>query len=209
MLAGLVQGWGGSRLIAAYEAERKTTAWWHLDAARRHFNVRIQIAEVYMEAGDLSGSDAQSKRAVVGEKIKALGNAENESWGVEHGYRYDESPIVFHESDCPKVDPLTYVPNTCPGVRLPHVFLEPSVSIHDRLGMYFTLLVMDDTDVSAVEIAAAELAIPLSVLRLGRPDLQSVYECTLLLVRPDQHIAWRGNKLPVDLVELLQVAGGG
>ena len=208
MLAGLVQGWGGNKLVAAHEAERKTTAWWHLDAARRHFNVRIQIGDVYMAAGDLGGKGASARREAVGEKIKALGNAENESWGVEHGYRYDESPIIFHEADCPEVDPLAYVPNTCPGVRLPHVFLEPGVSLHDRLGRYFTLVVLDGTDVSAVETAAAELAIPLTVLRLDRADLAPVYQCKLLLVRPDQHIAWRGNQLPADVFELLRVVSG-
>src|SRR3546814_6998899 len=79
-------------------------------------------------------------------KIAALGNAENESWGVEFGYRYDGSPVVCAEPDPPAIDPLTYHPTTWPGARLPHIFLEDGSSVHDKLGLFFTLFAVDDVD---------------------------------------------------------------
>jgi len=205
VLAALIQGWGGETLLEAYERERLPTAWWHLEASRRHMSVRLQIGQLYAEAGDLSGEgpEAEARRAELGRKIAEIGNAENESWGVELGYRYDDSPVIFAEPSPPPVDPITYTPSTWPGARLPHVFLADGVSIHDKLGLYFTLVALDDVDSSAIETAARELGIPLSVLRLGRPDLRAIYARDLMLVRPDQHVAWRGDALPGDLHALL------
>lgn len=211
MLAGLVQGWGGGNLINAHESERRATAWWHLNAAKRHFNVRLQIAEVYMEAGDLEGdsAEAQANRAKAAGKIAALGNAENESWGVEQGYRYDESPVIAYEShDRPEIDPLVYTPNTQPGARLPHVFLQEGISIHDRLGKFFTLIVFKNIDTTEFSKIADEMDFPVSILKLDRPDLTHVYEKTCLLVRPDHHVAWRGETLPTDIGGLLRKVSG-
>jgi hypothetical protein len=206
MLAALIQGWGGSKLLEAHDLERRPTAWWHLAASRRHMGVRAEIGQVYADAGDLGreGPEAEARRTQTGRKIAALGNAENESWGVELGYRYDGSPIVVTEAGAPPIDPITYRPNTWPGARLPHIFLEDGRSIHDRLGLYFTLVALVDVDSAPIQAAASRLGIPLEVLKLGRTDLRTIYERDLLLVRPDQHVAWRGDALPADLVGLLQ-----
>ena len=210
VLAASIQGWGGDALLDAYEQERRATAWWHLEAAQRHMAVRMQIGQLYEEAGDLLGDGFEdaAKRAALGEKIAAIGNAENESWGVELGYRYDGSPIIWREPVAPVIDPLTYTPNTVPGARLPHVFLEPGVSLHDKLGLYFSLVVLGEGNTSDVERAAQDLAIPLTVIRLDRPDLRPIYERNFLLVRPDQHVAWRGDEIPADTVALLRRAAG-
>jgi 2-polyprenyl-6-methoxyphenol hydroxylase-like FAD-dependent oxidoreductase len=210
VLAARVQGWGGEALLDAHDAERRPTAWWHLRAAERHMAVRMQFGELYAVSGDLDGTgpDADRKRADVAKKIAALGNAENESWGVELGYRYDASPIIISEAETPEIDPLTYRPNTIPGARLPHIFLKDGASIHDRLGKYFTLVVIDEGDVTPFENAAQELAIPLTIVKLARPDLMTIYQRNLLLVRPDQHVAWRGDKLPDDLVALFKKVAG-
>jgi 2-polyprenyl-6-methoxyphenol hydroxylase-like FAD-dependent oxidoreductase len=210
VLAALIQGWGGGKLLQAYEEERRPTAWWHLEAARRHMGVRIQIGQVYLEAGDLEGQDAaaEARRAETGRKIAALGNAENESWGVELGYRYDNSPIIWPEASPPAIDPLTYKPSTWPGGRLPHVWLEDGVSIHDRLGLYLSLIAFADFDRSVVEAASAELGMPLTIVQLDRPDLRTIFARNFLLVRPDQHVAWRGDTLPPDFAALLSHVTG-
>ena len=211
MFAALVDGWGGARLLEAHDAERRPTARWHRDASARHIEVRMKIAEIYESAGDLSGDDpeAASRRAAAGARIAALGNAENESWGVELGFRYDGSPIIACEEDAPAIDPIAYNASTWPGARLPHVFLEEEASIHDRLGIGFTLVVVDgQDDISAFEQAARRRRVPFTVLRLERADLLEVYERRLLLVRPDQHVAWRGDELPNDAEAVLALVTG-
>lgn len=209
-LAAQVHGWGGEGLLDAYDAERRNTAWWHLRAAERHMGVRIKISELYAEAGDLleEGPAGDARRADLAQKIADLGNAENESWGVEFGYRYDASNAIAHEQGAPEIDPLTYHPSTWPGVRLPHVFLEDGAALYDKLGLFFTLVVLDDTDTSAMEEAAADLGVPLEILRLDRPDLRNIYERNLILVRPDQHVAWRGDAAPDDCKALLAKVTG-
>ncbi len=213
ILAALVQGWGGTKLLEAYDAERRPTAWFHLEAARRHMGVRIEIGGAYAETaakGDLEGQGPESEalRAELASKIEALGNAENESWGVEWGYRYDESPIVAHEPGAPEIDPLHFHPNTWPGGRLPHVFVEDGVSVHDLMGTFFTMLMVDDGDASAFEAAARDLGVPLKVVPLKRPDLKPIYERNYVLVRPDHHVAWRGDTLPSDATSVLRLAVG-
>lgn len=210
VLAARINGWGGDKLLDAYDAERRTTAWWHLEASRRHMGIRIQISELYAAAGDLleEGPDADARRAKLGQQIADLGNAENESWGVEYGYRYDASPVIAHEANPPVVDPITYTPSTVPGARLPHVFLGDGVAIHDKLGLFFTLVVLDGTDTSALEAAAASAGVPLDVLRLNQPELRAIYERHLILVRPDQHVGWRGDALPADCAALVALVSG-
>lgn len=210
VLAALLEGWGGDELLDAYEQERRTTAWWHLRAAERHMAVRGEIGQFYAEAGAIEGETPEhaANRAALADRIAQIGNAENESWGVELGYRYDESPVVVGDGDAPAVDPLTYRPDTTPGARMPHVFLSEGIALHDRLGLYFTLVVIDDGDASALTKAAAEAGAPLEVLVLKRPDLLPIYQCNMLLVRPDQHIAWRGDELPDDARALIQRVTG-
>jgi hypothetical protein len=210
VLAALIHGWGGGKLLEAYERERKPTAWWHLEAARRHMGVRIAIGQVYAEAGDLDGDSAEAalKRAEVAGTIAELGNAENESWGVELGYRYDDSPIIAAEPNPPAIDPLCYRPSTWPGARLPHLFLADGRAVHDILGLYFSLVALVEFDSAGIESAAAWLEIPLTIVRLNQAGLRHVYERNFLLVRPDQHVAWRGDTLPDDAETLLRRVTG-
>jgi hypothetical protein len=70
------------------------------------------------------------------------------------------------------------------------------------------LVALVDVDSAPIQAAASRLGIPLEVLKLGRADLRPIYERDLLLVRPDQHVAWRGDALPADLVGLLQRVTG-
>lgn len=209
-LAANVEGWGGDTLLDSYDQERRPTAWWHLEAARRHMGVRQQISMMYAEAGDLEeeGAEGDRRRAELSQKIEQIGNAENESWGVEFGYRYDGSQVIAYEGEGGPIDPLTYKPSTTPGVRLPHVFLGDGVSLYDRLGLWFTLLVLDDSDCRPMIDAAENLGVPLDILRLDRPDLRTIYERNLVLVRPDQHVAWRGDAVPSDAAALFALVSG-
>ncbi len=94
-------------------------------------------------------------------------------------------------------DPLVYEPTTVPGVRLPSTFLQDGSALHDLLGQWFTLLLFGPADSGAFENAAVERRVPLKVVRLDEPGLAPIYQANAILVRPDQHVAWRGD-LPPD-----------
>jgi 2-polyprenyl-6-methoxyphenol hydroxylase-like FAD-dependent oxidoreductase len=199
VLAASLAGWGGPELLPAYGLERRATALNCLAASRRHMEVRRQIGAVYAEAGDLEQDTpaAATARVAAARRIESLGNAENESWGVEFGYRYDTSPLICSEPNAPPVDPLVYRGSTWPGARLPNVFLESGEALHDLLGLQFSLLALNDIDTEPLERAARKRGAPLTVLRLKSALAKAVLDRSLLLVRPDQHICWRGNQLPV------------
>ena len=116
----------------------------------------------------------------LGRAIAALGNAENESWGIEFGYRYDGV----------EGDPVVYQPTTAPGARLPSTFLRDGSALYDRLGPWFTLLRFGDADPSSLIDAAP---VPVETVIVDDPAIAPIYEAKLVLVRPDTHVAWRGN----------------
>ena len=195
-LAAVLKGFGGPDLLDSVEIERRPVALRNREGSRRHADVRLKIAAVYSPALQEAGAAGDAARREAGARIAALGNAENESMGIELGYAYRDSPIVASEPGAEwSDDPLTYRPTTAPGARLPSVFLADGQSLYDKLGPWFTALAVDSRGAAglvAFRDAAGAMNIPLQAVSLQRPDLRLLYQSDLLLVRPDQHVAWRG-----------------
>jgi 2-polyprenyl-6-methoxyphenol hydroxylase-like FAD-dependent oxidoreductase len=212
-LAAILNGWGGPQLLVAYEEERRQIGLQNRAAAMTHADARMAITMLIVEAeatGCLDGEHRADDRAVLGAQIAALGNAENESWGIEHGYRYEGSPINVTSDvpgDAPVFDPAVSRPSTYPGSRIPHLYLPDGTLLYDRLGKGFSLLVVGDEDFDPLVQVAAKRAVPLSVVALSS-DILPILETKFVLVRPDQHVAWRGDHLPDDVDALLSVVTG-
>jgi 2-polyprenyl-6-methoxyphenol hydroxylase-like FAD-dependent oxidoreductase len=194
-LAALVHGFGGPGLIPSYEIERRPVGLRNCDASRRHNLVRVEIGKLYDAAIFAEGPDGDARRQWAGNEIARIGNHENESWGIEFGYWYRDSPIVMHDGDgVASDDPLTYRPTTVPGARLPNVYLKDNRPLFDQLGPWFTIIDCGGHDSSGFVEAAGEMNVPLQVLSLDEPEVAKVYGNGMILVRPDQHIAWRGGR---------------
>ena len=193
-LAATLLGFGGPQLLDSYESERRPVGHRNREASAAHTKVRLEIAESYRQAYEAGLPLDDARRAALGERIAQHGNVENESFGIEFGYVYDGSPIVVAEPGAvPPSDPVHYVPTTMPGARLPSTFLGDGSALFDRLGQWFTLVNFGATDASPFVDAAERAQVPLQVLSLREPALEHVYGRDALLVRPDQHIAWRGT----------------
>jgi len=82
--------------------------------------------------------------------------------------------------------------------------------LHDHLGSGFTLLRLGGTraDTSNLQQAFGEMPAPLDVLDIACERAREIYEYDLLLIRPDLHVAWRGNKIPSDAAELSRIVAG-
>ena len=195
-LAALVRGFGGPDLLAAYDAERRPVGLRNRQASATHTDVRTAIAQAYADAGNSvyePSAEPDPRRTALAARIAALGNAENESYGIELGYSYPQSPIVCAETDAEiSNDPVRYVPTTAPGARLPSILLADGSALFDRLGPWFTLIAFGAAPDAELVEAARRLGMPLTVLRIDQPGLKAIYRCPQLLVRPDQHVAWRG-----------------
>jgi hypothetical protein len=192
-LAALVKGFGGHGLISSYEVERRPVGLRNRDASRRHNLTRVEIGKLYDAAIFAEGPQGDSRRRWAGNEIGQIGNNENESWGIEFGYCYRDSPITIHDADGVPDDPLTYHPTTVPGARLPSVYLKDHRPLFDRLCPWFTIVNFGGHDASGFVEAARERHVPLEVLNLDQPAVTPIYGKDMILVRPDQHIAWRGR----------------
>jgi hypothetical protein len=98
----------------------------------------------------------------------------------------------------PEDDQGNYTPTTWPGARAPHVWLKDGRSTLDLFGKGFTLLVLSSipTATTAFTTAAKKIRLPLEVVALDEPSVRETYERPVVLVRPDGHVAWRGDSAP-------------
>jgi 2-polyprenyl-6-methoxyphenol hydroxylase-like FAD-dependent oxidoreductase len=184
-LAAVLGGFGGAKLLASYEHERRPVGLANCAGSARHNGVRALNGALY--SAGLS-TDEISRR------IAERRNLENECFGLEMGYSCHASPIVLPSpTEAPSADPVTYVPATLPGSRLPSIYLADGSNLHDHLGPWFTLLCVADCDAKCFADAAAALGIPLQIVRVDVSAHEALYQGPALLVRPDQHIAWRGD----------------
>ncbi|MEN7538242.1 FAD-dependent monooxygenase [Aurantiacibacter flavus] len=200
VIAAMLQGFGGPKLLAGYERERVPVWNYNCSAARRHNDLRVEAANIYVSkeaALEDDGPAGEQARAAMTAELERIGNAEAESLGIEMGYHYQfTSPLVCKEAGAiVPFDPEAYTPHTVPGGRLPSVYLEDGRAVYALLGRWFTLLAFGNADTSAMEQVAARRGIPLEVLRIKDDNARAVYAADMLLVRPDQHVAWRGSAI--------------
>jgi 2-polyprenyl-6-methoxyphenol hydroxylase-like FAD-dependent oxidoreductase len=187
-LAATLAGWGGPGLLDSYEPERR----------------QIGLRNVRASGAAMDGRTtwrAAATRAEMGLAFDAEQRKVTEIAGIEAGYRYVGSPVVWNEAgEGPDPDNRAYVPTTWPGFRLPHVWLEDRTAIQDRLGFGYTLLQLGaaPADTRALERELRATGAPLDVVRLNDATAREIYGRDLILVRPDLHVAWRGDAPPAD-----------
>jgi 2-polyprenyl-6-methoxyphenol hydroxylase-like FAD-dependent oxidoreductase len=200
-LAGALADWGGPHLLESYEVERRSIGLRNTEGSRyaslgqRTWQalVRPNIREDTPEG---RGVKAAVTRIASVEQRKS-----HEQYGTELGYRYEASPIVWSEPgewfpDTREV----YVATGRPGARLPHAWLADGSALHDHLSQGYTLLRLRGgaDDASALIDAMRELGAPLTVIDLDEAPVRALCGRDLLLVRPDLHVCWRGDKTPAD-----------
>ena len=210
-LAAMLKGWGGPGLLASYEIERRQIGARNVAASR--FAVRGRRA--WRAAYRPNIRDHTPAGAETRAKLAQIANVEqrksNEMIGAELGYRYVGSPVIWPESaDGPEHNLMEYVPTTWPGARLPHVWLADNSALHDRLGKGYTLLRLKGTraNTAALEGALCATGAPLAVLDIDDERAHDIYGYDLLLLRPDLHVVWRGNRPPDNPGELAAIATG-
>ena len=130
--------------------------------------------------------------------------------GLNFGSYYDRSPIIAYDgSEHPAYTMNSYTPSTVPGCRTPHLWCEHGTSLYDQMGPEFTLLRFDPAaDVAPLQRVARDRGVPLKILDIGQPNSAIFYGGGLVLSRPDQHVAWRGDRLPADPLGLIDRVRG-
>ena len=185
-LAGTLRGWGGPRLLDSYEIERREVGSRNVAASRYASLGRRKWRGLWRDLDQLVRvADVEQRKS-------------NEMIGAELGYRYAGSPLIAEEPGGPEDDFRRYEPSTWPGARLPHVWLSGHVAMQDRLGPGYALLRLGAApkETSGLEEAMQQRGAPLQVLDVPDAAARDVYGVDLILLRPDLHVAWRGNRAP-------------
>ena len=130
--------------------------------------------------------------------------------GLNFGYFYDRSPIIAYDGEtAPPYTMYDFTPSTVPGCRVPHVWLRDGRSLYDAMGAGFTLLRFDrSVSVDALVVPPQQRGAPLAVLDVDSDEATSLYRDKLVLSRPDQHVAWRGDAQPGRCMALIDRVRG-
>jgi hypothetical protein len=121
------------------------------------------------------------------------------------GFCYEGSPIIWPDGTPPLPITGPYIPSTRPGTRAPHAWLPDGRSTLDLFGDGFTLVLLGNqpSPPDALLQAARRVGMPVSVVDIDQPEIISLYERKMVLVRPDGHVAWRGDTVPDDPVAVI------
>jgi 2-polyprenyl-6-methoxyphenol hydroxylase-like FAD-dependent oxidoreductase len=210
LLAAYLNGWAAEGILDAYEAERWPITSQVSRFAMSHAETEIKRRGAVPDEIEEEGPRGEAARREVGRLTYEINVQQYACAGLNFGAYYDQSPIIAYDDTAqPSYTMSSYTPSTVPGCRTPHFFRGDGSSLYDAMGPEFTLLRLDPSlDVTALAGAAGEKRVPLRILDVGISDVSqreaAAYDGgRLVLSRPDQHVAWRGNSVPVDPVALI------
>ena len=197
-LAAVEAGWLDVAQLDTYEAERKPVAEFNCEQSMLNAFKQIEIPIALGFTSDVEESTV-AMHAILADPVGRAGVEEavaNQAigfdlLGLQLGHSYD-GPLVADDGteavvlDEPARD---YLPSTRPGGRLPHAWLPDGRSTLDLIdGRVPTILVLDGTRLALGSHLGVVVSCPAGVWdeAFGLDHDQG------LVVRPDQHIAYRG-----------------
>ena len=204
-IAANLQGWGGPTLLDSYEIERRQVHDLVMNEAVANHTVLGN--QLFQEGLEDPGAEGDLLRQTTGKRIELSKIREFYTLGIILGYRYEHSPVIEYDGlPYAPSDYINYVPSSRAGCLAPHAWLNDGTSLYDHFGAGLTLLVSDvDTDDQAQELLASATneGIPLKILRPSESGIGNLYPHRFTIIRPDQHVAWRGDDLPKNHVAFL------
>jgi 2-polyprenyl-6-methoxyphenol hydroxylase-like FAD-dependent oxidoreductase len=209
-LAAVLAGWGGGHLLSSYDAERRPIGTRNVAMTAEFYREHEKINDNIATIEEDSAQGARVRQSVGETLVRGVGRMFR-TIGLQIGYRYEDSPICLRDGTPPYPDdPEDLIPSARPGSRAPHLWLRKGPSILDLYGRTFVLLRLgsDPPDVSAFELAAEERRVPLKTIPVVEPDAMRLYQSSLVLVRPDGHVAWRSNEMPPNPAAVIEIVRG-
>jgi 2-polyprenyl-6-methoxyphenol hydroxylase-like FAD-dependent oxidoreductase len=210
LLAARLQGWAGEYALQAYSAERMPITEQVSHFAMNHAHAMASQRGAVPDDIEAPGPHGDAVRAAFGQRAYDLNVQQYSCAGLNFGYFYDRSPLIAYDGEvAPGYEMGSFTASTVPGCRTPHFMLPGNVSLYDALGPDYALLRFDRSiDVTPLDHAARERRVPLKIVDIDLPSPPSPYRHALLLSRPDQHVAWRGDALPADPLALIDLIRG-
>ena len=203
-LAATLQGWGSDALLQSYGEERR--------AIFKETAEDFIAARIAKDAAFLTRYDPARDR----EEFERAWKAQTDATARVQSYEpnYEGSPVVAGPPHGKCSAHGTHMFKARAGHHLAPQPLSTGRNVFEELGTGFTLLALNanedagDVTVASFEEAARSLGVPLKVVRdTYRGELER-YESRLILVRPDQYVAWSGDSPPGDVRALVGKAIG-
>ena len=196
-LAALYDGWGGPRLLDSYEAECRPIAGQYVELSTNSFNAIAALPGASAFGDTVSADSGLLRRLSSPEQYRAQ-------------FCYEGSPICVSDGTRPPEGGARLAPSARPGTRAPHCWIAEGQSTLDLFGGGFVLIRFGspDAQIEPLRAAASERGVPLEIVDIDHGSAAVLYEKPLVLVRPDGHIAWRGDLLPDDPVCLINHVRG-
>ncbi len=199
-LAAVLQGWGGPDLLASYEAERRP--------------IMIEITEGVIKGNiekdrDLLRNFSPEKDREAFEKAWKAAEATSSETPTNEPH-YEGSPVVIGK---PGAVSSVFAKHTFAAQTGHHLAPQPlsdGRNVFEALGTGYTLLAFGAPEgaVAPFVASARDLDVPLSVVLDSYDGGREAYEARLVLVRPDQYIAWTGDEAPEDATAILSRVTG-
>jgi 2-polyprenyl-6-methoxyphenol hydroxylase-like FAD-dependent oxidoreductase len=210
LLAAHLNGWAPPSILDAYEAERWPITSQVSRFAMSHAEAEIRRRGTIPDEIEEAGPRGELARREIGRLTYEINVQQYACAGLNFGTYYDRSPIIAYDgAQHPSYTMDSYTPSDVPGCRTPHLWCEDGRSLYDAMGPEFTLLRFDAAiDVAALKAAARKRGVPLKVLDLEQQNTAIFYGGGLVLSRPDQHVAWRGDHSPADPLEVIDRVRG-
>ena len=211
-LSAVLKGQAQTTLLDSYEIERKPLAIRNTGYAKQ-FADSIGLFDADKALEDISPEGEQA-RSIASDYLNGHARREFNIPGVTFGGRYTHSPLIVEDGTQAPADAAnTYIPSACPGGRPPHAWLPDGSSLFDHFNFEWTLLVLGQDkgplaqDALKFSEAALQCHLDFKVLRFDSQELLDLYEANLVLIRPDQIVAWRGTNAHQAMQILKQASG--
>jgi 2-polyprenyl-6-methoxyphenol hydroxylase-like FAD-dependent oxidoreductase len=210
LLAARLHGWAEEGILDAYEAERLPITEQVSHFAMNHAAATARQRRAVPSQIEDDSPEGQRARDDLGRATYDLNVQQYCCAGLNFGYFYDASPTICYDGAIqPEYSMGTFTQSTVPGCRTPHIWLAGERSLYDELGPDYTLLRLDaNLDVEPLLDAARRASVPMKLIDIAPDEAIDVYDYPLVLVRSDQHIAWRGREQPDDPDLLVRVIRG-
>jgi 2-polyprenyl-6-methoxyphenol hydroxylase-like FAD-dependent oxidoreductase len=208
-LAAVLEGWGGEGMLDSYGSERQPIGTRNVTEASGNLRRMLSVPPHPNLLDDTPQGAATREK--VGREFSETMRREWFTLGAHLGYRYENSPICWPDGTAaPPDDPRAYVPTARPSHRAPHAFLADGRSTLDLFGRGFALLGFgaDVAEAAPLLEAAKKRNLPLTFTAIAEPHIAALYERKFVLVRPDGHVAWRGDRMPEDALCVIDVVRG-
>jgi 4-hydroxyisophthalate hydroxylase len=200
-LAARLQDWGGEDLLDSYAAERRPVF--------KEIGDEFIAARIAWEGELINRHDPEREPEAFARTWAELKTGSGPIV-VNYEPNYEGSPVLFGPPNGVSRARGDYMFRARPGHHLAPRVLSSGRNVFEELGDGFALLAfgVDDAEVAPFRSAAQARHIPLKIISDSHAGGREDYAARMVLVRPDQYVAWTGDSAPGDANAVVRKVAG-